>query len=195
MPYPIVHVIFFIFCISLPGLYGFFISYIKHRLNFKDWIKMIFLILIGSIGSLLPDVPFVWNFLLYRSNAHISVFSIPTHSLFFSITAIITGFCVGYIIYRKLNKAVYISMFVESAFLSHLLLDDIAWGRIEYLYPIYKENISIFSYIDVEFAKVDVFYYTIAGTIAVFFLFCILLMNLMALHGLGFKLEYDEQNI
>lgn len=192
MPYPIVHVLFFIFCVSLPGLYGFFNSIMKEKIFLHDWEDLLFLLTISGIGSLLPDIPFVWNFLIYGNSYHISVFGIPTHSLLFSISAIIIGIFAGFFMYKNINKAYYTSMLTLSAFFSHLLLDDVARGEITYLYPLYNVPMSIFSYVNVEFSNVNILYYTIAGIIAIFFLFFILLMNLIAFNGLGFVFEYKK---
>ena len=82
-------------------------------------------------------------------------------------------------------------MFAEAAFLSHLLLDDIAEGGLSYLYPLHNEPLSVFSYMDVGFSDVNSLYYNLAGMVSVFFMFCVLLISLMSLHYLGFDFRYQ----
>ena len=50
---------------------------------------------------------------------------------------------IGYIVYRDIDRAAFLGVFAEAAFLSHLLLDDIAEGGLTYLFPLYNEVIIV----------------------------------------------------
>jgi inner membrane protein len=117
--------------------------------------------------------------------------SVPTHSLFFGFVAFTFAFMLGYIAYRNVSKALSVGIFAEAAFLSHLLLDDIAEGGLTYLYPVYNEPMSIFAFMNVKFSGVDFFYYNFACFVSVFFIFCVMFMALLALKNLGFGFRYE----
>lgn len=191
MPYPIVHMMFFIFCISLPGLYGFVQTTMGNGVFRKDWWHLLLLLCIGGFFSLLPDIPAVWNYFLYGNLDHGMAGPVPTHSLVFGIVAFCSAFFLGLLAYQQRDRALALGMYAEAAFLSHLLLDDIAEGGLTYLYPFYNEPMSVFSYVNVKFSYVDFQEYNIAGMVSVFFIFCVLLMALMALQYLGFGFRYE----
>lgn len=151
------------------------------------------LFLIGAFSALLPDIMTVYNIIVNGTVEHCSIGSIPTHSLFFSFTAILFGAIAGYALYRKRDKAVYMSIFAESAFLSHLLLDDLARYEMDYFYPIYNKPFSIFSYMDQGFAQVDFFNYLLACYVAILSLFIVIMMALFALNHLGFEFKYKPE--
>lgn len=190
MPYPVVHIMFFVFCIFLPGLYGFMQSALGGGVSRRDWWHFLLLLMVGAFCSLLPDIPAVWNYFLYDNLEHGMAGPIPTHSLVFGTVAFCGAFIVGLLAYRHRDRALALGMFAETAFLSHLLLDDIAEGGLTYLYPLHNEPMSLFSYVNVEFSGVNFLYYNLAGIVSVFFIFCVLLMSLMSLHYLGFGFRY-----
>ncbi len=190
MPYPVVHIMFFVFCIFLPGLYGFMQSALGGGVSRRDWWHFLLLLMVGAFCSLLPDIPAVWNYFLYDNLEHGMAGPIPTHSLVFGTVAFCGAFIVGLLAYRHRDRALALGMFAETAFLSHLLLDDIAEGGLTYLYPLHNEPLSLFSYVNVEFSGVNFLYYNLAGIVSVFFIFCVLLMSLMSLHYLGFGFRY-----
>jgi len=192
MPYPIVHILFFVFCIFLPGLYGFVQSFLRGEVSRRDSWHFFVLLSVGAFCSLLPDIPAVWNYFLYGNLNHCMAGPVPTHSLVFGIVAFCGAFIVGLLVYRHRDKALALGMFAETAFLSHLLLDDIAEGGLTYLYPLHNEPMSVFSYVNVEFSGVNFLYYNLAGIVSVFFIFCVLLMSLMSLHYLGFGFRYHS---
>ncbi|WP_321418511.1 metal-dependent hydrolase [uncultured Methanomethylovorans sp.] len=191
MPYPVVHIMFFVLCISLPGLFSFAQTALSSGVYKRDWWNLLLLFSIGSFFSLLPDIPAVWNFLLHGNMNHGMAGPIPTHSLVFGVVAFCSAFVLGLLAYRQRDRALALGMYAEAAFLSHLLLDDIAEGGLSYLYPFYNETMSLFSYVKVRFSDVDFQGYNTAGMVSVFFIFCVLLMALMALNYLGFGFRYE----
>lgn len=192
MPYPVVHMMFFVFCISLPGVYGFVQTALGNRVCRWDWWHLVLLLCIGGFFSLLPDIPAVWNYFLYGNLDHGMAGPVPTHSLVFGIVAFSGAFILGLLAYRHRDKALALGMYAEAAFLSHLLLDDIAEGGLTYLYPFYNEPMSVFSYVNVKFSYVDFQEYNMAGMVSVFFIFCVLLMALIAMNYLGFGFRYES---
>lgn len=191
MPYPVFHLMFFVFCISLVGVFAVFSSSFKREISLKDTGHIGVLLLVGSIGSLFPDVPAVWNYFLYGTLSHTMVGSMPTHSLLFGVVAFVLAASFGYLVYRNISRACSIGVFAEAAFLSHLLLDDVADGGLTYLYPFYNEPLSIFVFMNVNLSDVDFFYYNFACFVSVFFIFCVMLMALLALKDLGFGFRYE----
>lgn len=191
MPYPAVHLMFFIFCISLVGVFAIVSSGFRREVGLKDLKHFMLLFFVGGVGSLFTDVPAVWNYIMYGTLEHTMIRSVPTHSLFFGIVAFLLAFAAGILIYRSLSKASSIGIFAEAAFLSHLLLDDIADGGLTYLYPVYNEPLSIFVFMNVNLAPVDFFYYNFACFLSVFFIFCVMFMALQALKDLGFGFRYE----
>ncbi|MEZ5336030.1 MAG: metal-dependent hydrolase [Methanolobus sp.] len=191
MPYPAFHLSFFIFCISLVGLFAIAGSGFRREISFKDVKHLSLLFAVGSVGSVFPDVPAVWNFILHGTMQHTRIGSFPTHSLLFSFVAFAIAFLLGYIIYRDNSRAISLGIFAEAACLSHLLLDDIAEGGLSYLYPVYNKPMSIFAFMDVSMSDVNFFYYNFACFVSVFFIFCVMFMALFALKDLGFGFRYE----
>ncbi len=136
MPYPVVHVLFFVFCINAVAVYATVRSLFRRELSFRGSMNLLLLLSVGSLCALFPDIMIVYNLLVNGTMEHCWIGPVPTHSLLFSFPAILFGIIAGYAIYRKLGKAIYLGLFAEAAFLSHLLLDDISEGGCEYLYPI-----------------------------------------------------------
>ncbi len=191
MPYPIVHMMFFVFCISLPGLYGFVGTVFARGVSRKDYWHLVLLLCVGSFCALLPDIPAVWNYFLHGNLDHGMAGPVPTHSLVFGIVAFCGAFVIGLLAYRHRDRALALGMYAEAAFLSHLLLDDMAEGGLTYLYPFYNKSMSVFSYLNVRFSGVDFQEYNTAGMVSFFLIFCVLLMALMAMNYLGFGFRYE----
>lgn len=193
MPYPVVHVLFFLFCVSLVGVYAIIGPLSRRELSFRDTRKLLLLMFVGGLCTLFPDMTAVYNLLINGTLDHCSIGPIPTHSLLFSSTAIFFGLLVGYAAYREFAKAVYMAIFAGSAFLTHLLLDDAAEGGCAYLYPLYNKPISVFSMMDTGFAEAGLFYYLTVSFVSVFCVFIVILMALFALNKFGFEFSYRAE--
>jgi hypothetical protein len=193
MPYPVVHVLFFVLCISAPAVYAIIISIFRRELSLKDSIQILLLLFIGSLSALLPDVPAVYNLIVNDNIRHCWIGPVPTHSFLFSFFALLYGMLAGLIAYGKFRKAVYLGLFAEAAFLSHLWLDDAHEGSINYLYPLYNKSISVFSLMNVSFAESDLFHYLIKSFVSVFFISLMIMMALFALSQLGFEFRYRSE--
>ncbi|AKB83364.1 hypothetical protein MSBR3_2786 [Methanosarcina barkeri 3] len=193
MPYPIVHVLFFVFCISAVAVFAAIRSFFRGELSLKGSTNLLFLMSVGSICALFPDIMVIHSLLVNGTMEHCWIGPIPTHSLLFSLLAVLFGVVAGYIKYRKSDRAVYLGLLAEAAFASHLLLDDISEGGCEYLYPLYKEKISLFSMMDIGFRETGVFDYVIASFVSVFFICSIIMIALFALSKYGFELNYKTE--
>lgn len=198
MPYPVVHVLFFVFFMSAIAVYAAVWSFLKkeHSREFssRDIIQLALLLLIGSFCALLPDSMFVYNMLQYGSIEHCWIGPVPTHSFIFSVTAVLFGLFTGFIIYRGVGKALYMSLFAEAAFFSHLLLDDIGEGGCHYLYPLYNEKISIFSMMDITFREAGFINYLVISFASVFFISFVMAMLLISLNQFGFEFRYKSES-
>ncbi len=193
MPYPVAHVLFFVFCIGAVAVYATVGPLFRKELSSGDVKKILLLLFVGGLCSLFPDSIVVYNFLVNGTLEHCWIGPVPTHSLLFSSSAILFGTFVGYAAYRDFGKGAYMGIFAEAAFLSHLILDDIDEGGMIYLYPIYNRPISVFSYMSVGFIEVDLFHYLIASLVSVFFVCGIFMMALFALNHLGFDFSYRSE--
>ena len=190
MPYPIVHLLFFVFCLFLVGIYGFLQTALRDGVHRRDWWHLLLLLVVGGFCSLLPDIPAVWNYLLHGNLEHTNAGPIPTHSLLFSSLAFFGAVFVGRLVYRHRNKALALGMFAEATSLSHLLLDDVAHGSITYFYPFYNKPLSLFFYVNVDLSDVNFLYYNLAGIAVVFSIFSVMFMTLVSLNYLGFGFNY-----
>lgn len=191
MPYPVVHVLFFLFCVGAAAVFAITKALSRKELTFKNSTELLLIAYIGSMCTLFPDLPAVYNLFTNGTLDHISVGSIPTHSILFSFTAVLFGAVVEYALYRKANKAIYMAIFAESAFLTHLLLDDLEEGGCPYLYPLYKGNISVFSIMDTGFADAgSLFHYLTISIVSVFCIFIVIMMAMFALNKFGFEFSY-----
>jgi hypothetical protein len=193
MPYPVAHVLFFVLCISAPAVYAITISIFRRELFLRDSIRILLLLTIGSLSALLPDVPAVYNLIINDNAGHCWIGPVPTHSFLFSFSALLYGTLAGLIAYGKFRKAIYLGLFAEAAFLSHLLLDDARDGSCTYLYPIYKKSISIFSLMDVSIPGTGLFNYLIKSFVSVSFFCFIIMIALIALNQLGFEFRYRSE--
>lgn len=194
MPYPVVHVLFFVFFICAAAVYTATRSFYCRELSLKDLRNIVLLLLTGSFFALLPDIPAVFNFIIDGNLEHCYIGSVPTHSFLFSSSAILLGTITGYIAYRKFGRALFLGIFAEAAFLSHLLLDDFSEGGFNYLYPIYNGRVSIFSLMDAGFKENGLFIYLTKSFISVFFISLIIMMALFALNELGFEFRYKTRD-
>jgi len=190
MPYPVVHVLFFWFCVSAVAVYAIAKAISRRELSLKDSKKLLLLMFVGGLCTLFPDITAVYNLFVNGNLEHCSIGPVPTHSLLFSSTAILFGMLVGYAAYRNLNKALYMAIFAGSAFLTHLLLDDISEGGCAYLYPLYNNHISVFSIMDTGFAEAGLFKYLTVSFVSVFCVFIVILMALFALNRFEFEFSY-----
>lgn len=192
MPYPVVHVLFFLFCVGAVAVYATIGSLSRREFLFRDSRKLLLLIFVGSVASLLPDIMVIYNMLIHGNLHHCWIGPVPTHSFLFSSTAILFGAVVGYAAYREFSKAGYMAIFAGSAFLSHLLLDDIAEGGCDYLYPLYDKPISVFSIMDTGFSD-GLFHYLTASFMSVSFIFIVISMALLSLSRFGFEFNYRAE--
>ena len=148
MPYPVGHLLFFMFCVLLACLLGMTVISFKGKMSLNDAGHLKsdigILVLAGCTGSLFPDVPALWNFIMHGNLRHATLGPVPTHSLFFGIVFFFIALMAGYLIYRESRKAVYVGLFAGAGFISHLMLDDLAQGSIYYMYPLYAEPFSVF---------------------------------------------------
>lgn len=193
MPYPIVHVLFFVFCISAVAVFAAIRSFFRGELSLKGSTNLLFLMSVGSVCALFPDIMVIHSLLVNGTMEHCWVGPIPTHSLLFSLSAVLFGIVAGYVKYRESGRAVYLGLLAEAAFASHLLLDDISEGGCEYLYPLYKEKISLFSMMDTGFRETGVFNYLMTSFVSVFFICSIIMIALFALSKYGFELNYKTE--
>ena len=193
MPYPVVHVLFFVFCISAVAVFAAARSFFRGELSLKGSTNLIFLLFVGSICSLFPDIMIIHSLLVNGTMEHCWAGPIPTHSLLFSLLAVLFGTVAGYAKYWEPGRAMYLGLFAETAFASHLLLDDISEGGCEYLYPLYEKKISVFSMMDVGFRGTGIFDYLMASFVSVFFVCSIIMMALFALSKYGFELSYKAE--
>ncbi|KKG77920.1 MULTISPECIES: metal-dependent hydrolase [Methanosarcina] len=193
MPYPVAHFLFFIFCVSAVAVYAIVKSIFRRELSSGDLPQLLLLLFVGSLCTLFPDIMIVYNLPVNGTFEHCWIGPIATHSFLFSSTALLLGTLAGYLAYGKSGKAIYLGLFGEAAFLTHLLLDDIGEGGTEYLYPIYNGKTSIFSLMDVGFQETGFIHYVIASFVSVFFVCFVLMMALFALDKLGFEFKYRPE--
>lgn len=191
MPYPVVHVLFFLFCVGAVATFALTGPVSRKEMSLKDARKFLLLVFVGSICTLFPDIPAVYNFIVNGTLEHSFIGPIPTHSFLFGFTAVFFGMFAGFIAYRELNKSVYMAIFAGSAFLTHLLLDDIAEGGCPYLYPLYERPISVFSIMDTGFVEAGgLFHYLTISFVSVFCVFIVVSMALFALNRFGLEFSY-----
>lgn len=193
MPYPVAHVMFFVFCICAIAIYTILVALLRKDISSRNIVQILLLLFVGGFFAEFPDIPAVYNILVNGTMEHSRIGPIPTHSLFFSSSAILFGTFIGYMLYREFGKAVYMGIFAVSASLAHLLLDDLVGGSINYFYPISNRAISVFSYMDAGVARVDFIRYLLASYALVFFLFVVMMMALFALNHLGFEFRYRSE--
>lgn len=191
MPYPVVHILFFIFCICAVAVYASVRSFFRREFSFGDSMSLLLLLLVGSLCALFPDIKVVYNLLVNGiTGDYCLIGSVPTHSLLFSSSAILFGTLSGYIAYRKVGKAIYLGLFGEAAFFSHLLLDDACGANITYFYPVYNGRINIFPFMNIGFQETGFFNYLIISFLSVSFICFFIMMALFSLNQFGFEFKY-----
>jgi hypothetical protein len=121
---------------------------------------------------------------------HSWIGTVPTHSLLFSSSAVLFGIFAGYIAYREIGKAIYLGLFGEAAFFSHLLLDDACGANCIYFYPVYNKAISIFSLMNISFQGTGFIHYLIISSLSVSFICFSIMMTSFSLNQFGFELKY-----
>ncbi|WP_226990773.1 metal-dependent hydrolase [Methanosarcina acetivorans] len=178
---------------SAVAVYAIFRLTSLKELSFRRLRQPLLLLFVGSLCTLFPDIMILYNLPVKGTLEHCWIGPIATHSILFSSTAILFGTLVGYIAYRNLGKAIYLGLFGEAAFLTHLLLDDIGEGGTEYLFPLYEEKVSVFSLMDVGFQENGILYYMTASLASVFFICSVIMMALFALSHLGFEFKYRPE--
>ena len=77
---------------------------------------------------------------------------------------------------QYIDKAAHLGVFAETAFISHLILDNMAEGGLNYLFPLYNKPISVFSYMNVKFSGVDFLHYNLACLVSRTMLLAIMFM-------------------
>lgn len=190
MPYPVVHILFFVFCINAIAVYTAIRSIFHKKLSFWSSMRLLLLLFVGSLCSLFPDIPIVYNLLINGTMEHDWVGPIPTHSLLFSFPAILFGTLVGYVAYRQAGKAIYLGLFGEAAFFSHLLLDDACGAGCIYFYPIYNETISTFSMMTINFSEAGLLHYLLVSFISISFVYFVIMMSMFSINHFGFESKY-----
>lgn len=193
MPYPVVHILFFVFCINAIAVYAVVRSIFHGEFSFGGSMRLLLLLLVGSLCALFPDITAVYNLLVNGTMEHCWISTVPTHSLLFSFPAILFGTLVGYIAYREVGKAIYLGLFSEAAFFSHLLLDDACGASCTYFYPVYNRPISIFSMINIGFQETGLLHYLITSFVFVSFVCFFIMISLFSLNQFGFEFKYRSQ--
>jgi len=148
------------------------------------------LVLVGSLCVLFPDIMVVYNLLVNGTIEYCWIGSVPTHLLLFSSSALLFGTLAGYMAYRKVGKAIYLGVFGEAAFFSHLLLDDACGANCTYFYPIYNEKISLFPLIKVNFQETGFLHNLVISFVSVSFICFFIMLALFSLNKFGFEFKY-----
>jgi hypothetical protein len=84
MPYPVAHLLFFIFCINAIAVCAAVRSIFHRELSFTSSMRLMLLLLVGSLCSLFLEMPIVYNLLVNCTMGHSWIGTVPTHSLLFS---------------------------------------------------------------------------------------------------------------
>ena len=196
MPFPPVHLTFFILLLFPIAIYGFVKTARQGKIELRDWGHLLLLLSIGGFFSLFPDISAAWNYLQYgKLEGQCMIGSFPTHSLLFTSIAFVGGTLAGLLVYRHRGKALALGLFAEATSLFHLVLDDLDAGIITYLYPLYNEPFSLFSFLNTNYTDVGILYYSFTVLAGVFLFVFVVLMALMSLRYLGFGLRYEPLKI
>ena len=190
MPYPVVHILFFVFCISAVAVYATVRSIFHREASFKGSMSLLLLLFVGSLCALFPDIMVVYNVLVNGTVEYCHIGSFPTHSLLFGFSAILFGTLTGYMAYREVGKAIYMGLFGEAAFFSHLLLDDACGANCYYFYPIYSERMSLFPLMNISFLKTGPLQYLITSFVSISFVCFFIMIALFSLNKFGFEFKY-----
>jgi inner membrane protein len=152
---------------------------------------LLLLLCIEGFFSLLPDIPAVWNYFLFGNLNHGMAGPVPTHSVLFCSLAFFGAAFLGQLLYRHRGKAVALGILAEATTLFHLLLDDLDDGVITYLYPVYNQPFSLFTFLFTRPINVGVLHYTFAVVVGVFLFVFVLVMAYTSLKYLGFGSKYE----
>ena len=144
MPYPPTHLLFFGFSVLIAGVISMAALSFEGRVKIRDKMFLVVLLIAGSIATLFPDVPAVWNLILHGNLRHNMVGPIPSHSLLFGCFTVVLAGILGYIVYRDSRKTASLGLIAGIAFFFHLVLDDLEGGNVQYLYPLTEAPLSIF---------------------------------------------------
>lgn len=190
MPYPVVHILFFVFCINAIAVYTAVRSTFHKKISFWGSMRLLLLLIVGSLCALFPDIPIVYNLLVNGTMEHDWIGMVPTHSLLFSFLAILFGTLTGYAAYREVGKAIYLGLFGEAAFISHLLLDDACGAGCIYFYPIYNRTVSMFSMMTISFQETGLLRYLIISFISISLVCFVIMISMFSFNQFGFESKY-----
>ncbi|HWR24874.1 MAG TPA: metal-dependent hydrolase [Methanosarcina sp.] len=182
--------LFFVFGITAAAVYASVRSIFHKGPYFKSSMRLLMLLVVGSLCSLFPDITAVYNLVVNGNMEHCWIGTFPTHSLLFSFLAILFGTLAGYTVYRKVGKAIYLGLFGEAAFFSHLLLDDACGAHCTYFYPIYNRPVSLFSVMNVGFEETGLLHYLMVSFVSVSFVCFFIAMAVFSLNQFGFEFKY-----
>ena len=113
MPYPVAHVMFFVFCICAIAVYTTLVALLRRELSARNIVHILLLLFVGAFFALFPDIATVYNILVNGTMEHTRIGPIPTHSLLFSSSAILFGTLIGYMLYREFGRAVYMDLLLS----------------------------------------------------------------------------------
>ena len=193
MPEPITHMLFFLYVFSAIAIYAGIKSHIKRRAARRQNIRIFMIMAIGGFCAILPDIDALYNFITIGRLIHGDLMPI-THNLFASYFAFMFATWIGYIVYLNMDKAAYVGVLGSSAYISHLLLDDIVRESGNYyLFPLYNHPISMFTSLGVMRASGDYLLYMLAGIGTTSFILGVMILSIFALDQLGIKIEYRDE--
>jgi len=194
MPEPITHILFFLYVFSAIAIYAGIKSHIKRRAARKQDIRILMIMAIGGFCAVLPDIDTLYNYFTIGQLTHGNLMPV-THNLLASYFAFMFATWIGYIIYLNMDKAAYFGVLGSSAYISHLLLDDIVRESGNYyLFPLYGHPISMFTSLGTMRASGDSLLYMLAGIGTTSFILGVMILSIFALDQLGIKIEYRDEN-
>lgn len=178
MPEPITHLLFYTFVFSSVLIYALVLSIADLRRLERKHINVFLVLAIGGLCSLLPDIDAVYNLVLIGKITHGNMLMM-THNLPASFVAFLIAGLAGYGVYTDIDKAIYVGIFGNCAFIAHLLLDDaVRETGNYYLYPLYDDPISMFTSLRMTGAFTD---YMLAGVGTTVFVASVAGLTLLAL--------------
>lgn len=114
------HALLFLYVFSAVAIYAGIKSHITRRAARKNDMKIIMIMAIGGFCALLPDIDALYNYITMGQLTHGNLMSV-THNLLASYFAFMFATWMGYNIYFNVNKATYVRVIGNSAYISHLL--------------------------------------------------------------------------
>jgi len=103
----------------------------------------------------LPDIDTLYNYVTTGQLTHENLMPV-THNVLASYFAFMFAIWIGYIVHLNMDKAAYVGVLGTSAYISHLLLDDIVHESGNYcLFPLYNHPISMFTNLGTMHASGD----------------------------------------